>query len=152
MDYKIEVVTVPVSDVDQALEFYTRQAGFTLDVDYHPAAGFRVLQLTPPGSSCSVQVGTGLTDAAPGSARATFLAVTDIEAARRELTERGVKVSDARHKFPLDDWAGDWRPGPDPEHRGYATFADFADRDGNAWTIQEIGYHTDSPHRDEAAR
>ncbi|HSZ38977.1 MAG TPA: VOC family protein [Trebonia sp.] len=140
MEYKIEVVTVPVSDVDRALEFYTRQAGFAVDVDYHPADGFRVVQLTPPGSSCSVQLGTGLTDAAPGSARATFLAVTDIEAAWRELTERGVKVSDLRHKFPVANWAGDFRPGPDPERRDYATFADFTDPDGNTWTVQEIGY------------
>ena len=86
MDYKIEVVTVPVSDVDRAAAFYTQKAGFTLDVDYHPASDFRVVQLTPPGSACSVQIGIGLTDAPPGSARATYLAVTDIEATRRELT------------------------------------------------------------------
>jgi catechol 2,3-dioxygenase-like lactoylglutathione lyase family enzyme len=141
VEYKIEVVTVPVTDVDRALDFYTRQAGFALDVDYHPADGFRVVQLTPPGSSCAVQLGTGLTDAAPGSARAAYLVVTDIEAARRELTDRGVKVSDLRHKFPLDDWAGGFRPGPDPERRDYATFADFADPDGNTWTLQEIGHH-----------
>ena len=141
MDYQLQVVTVPVSDVDKALEFYTQQAGFALDVDYHPAAGFRVVQLTPPGSSCSVQIGTGLTDAAPGSARATFLAVTDIEAARTELAARGVKVTGLRHKFPLPDWEGGWQRGPDPEHRDYATFADFTDPDGNTWTIQEIGYH-----------
>ena len=104
MDYQIQVITVPVSDVDEALAFYTRQAGFTLDVDYHPAPGFRVVQLTPPGSACSVQIGAGLTDAAPGSARGTYLAVTDIEAARWELTGRGVKVSDIRHKSPIDDW------------------------------------------------
>jgi predicted enzyme related to lactoylglutathione lyase len=97
MDYRLEVVTLPVSDVDQACGFYA-QAGFALDVDYHPASHFRVVQLTPPGSACSVQIGAGLTDAAPGSARATYLAVTDIEAAHRELTERGVKVSDIRHK------------------------------------------------------
>ena len=83
MDYQIQVITVPVSDVDEALAFYTRQAGFTLDVDYHPAPGFRVVQLTPLGSACSVQIGVGLTDVAPGSARAAYLAVTDIEAARR---------------------------------------------------------------------
>src|SRR6516162_12960 len=104
MDYQIQVITVPVTDVDQAAAFYTQQAGFTLDVDYHPAPGFRVVQLTPPGSACSVQIGVRLTDAAPGSARATHMAVTDIEAARRELTERGVEVSDIRHKSPIDDW------------------------------------------------
>jgi len=140
MDYQIQVITVPVSDVDEALAFYTRQAGFTLDVDYHPAPGFRVVQLTPPGSACSVQIGVGLTDAAPGSARAAYLAVTDIEAARQELTGRGVKVSDIRHKSPIDGWTGGWQPGTDPERRDYASFADFADPDGNTWVLQEIGY------------
>ena len=140
MDAKIEVITIPVSDVDQALAFYTEQAGFGLDVDYHPVSEFRVVQLTPPGSACSVQVGTGLTDAAPGSVRATFLAVTDIEAARRELIARAVKVSEIRHKAPLDAWQGGWEPGTDPERRDYASFADFADPDGNTWVLQEIGY------------
>jgi catechol 2,3-dioxygenase-like lactoylglutathione lyase family enzyme len=140
MDYKIEVVTLAVSDVDKALEFYTRQAGFTLDVDYHPAGGFRVVQLTPPGSACSVQLGEGLTDAAPGSARAMYLAVADIEAARSELTARGVTVSDIRHKDPVDDWTGGWAPGPDPRRRDYASLADFADPDGNTWVLQEIGH------------
>ena len=140
MDYQIQVITVPVSDVDEALAFYTRQAGFTLDVDYHPAPGFRVVQLTPLGSACSVQIGVGLTDVAPGSARAAYLAVTDIEAARQQLTGRGVKVSDIRHKSPIDGWTGGWQPGTDPERRDYASFADFADPDGNTWVIQEIGY------------
>ena len=140
MDYQIQVITVPVSDVHQAAAFYTQQAGFILDVDYHPAPGFRVVQLTPPGSACPVQIGLGLTDAAPGSARATYLAVTDIEAARRALTGRGVKVSDIRHKAPIADWKGGWQPGPDPQRRDYASFADFADPDGNTWVLQEIGY------------
>jgi catechol 2,3-dioxygenase-like lactoylglutathione lyase family enzyme len=143
MEYQIEVVTVPVTDVDKALAFYTRQAGFTLDVDYHPAAGFRVVQLTPPESACSVQIGTGLTDAPPGSARATYLAVTDIEAAWQELAGRGVMVSGIRHKSPIDGWAGGWQPGSDPERRDYASFADFADfadPDGNTWVLQEIGH------------
>jgi catechol 2,3-dioxygenase-like lactoylglutathione lyase family enzyme len=140
LNYQIQVITVPVTDVDQAAAFYTQQAGFTLDVDYHPAPGFRVVQLTPPGSACSVQIGTGLTDAPPGSARATYLAVTDIEAARRDLTGRGVKVSDIRHKSPIDDWKGGWQPGPDPQRRDYASFADFADPDSNTWILQEIGH------------
>ena len=140
MDYELQVVTVPVSDVDQALAFYTQQAGFTLDVDYHPASGFRVVQLTPPGSACSVQIGTGLTDATPGSFRATFLAVTNIEAACRELGGRGVKVSGIRHKSPIDEWKGGWEPGADPQRRDYASFADFADPDGNTWTLQERAY------------
>jgi predicted enzyme related to lactoylglutathione lyase len=141
MHYRLEVVTLPVSDVGQACAFYTQQAGFALDVDYHPASGFRVVQLTPPGSACSVQVGAGLTDAVPGSVRASYLAVTDIEAAHRELTGRGVKVSDIRHKAPIDGWTGGWRPGPDPRRRDYASLADFADPDGNTWVLQEIGYH-----------
>ena len=140
MDYQIQVITVPVSDVDRAEAFYTQKAGFALDVDYHPAPGFRVVQLTPPGSACSVQIGAGLTDAAPGSARATFLAVTNIEAARRELIKRGVKVSGIRHKSPIDDWKGGFQPGPDSQRRDYASFAEFADPDGNTWVLQEIGY------------
>jgi catechol 2,3-dioxygenase-like lactoylglutathione lyase family enzyme len=140
MEYQIQVVTVPVTDVDQAAAFYTQQAGFALDVDYHPAGDFRVVQLTPPGSACSVQIGTGLTDAAPGSARGTYLAVTDIEAAWRELTGRGVKVSAIRHKAPVGDWKGGFAPGTDPDRRDYASFADFADPDGNTWVLQEIGY------------
>ena len=136
----LEVVSLPVTDVDRALAFYAERAGFTLDVDYHPADNFRVVQLTPPGSACSVQIGVGLTDAPPGSARATYMTVTDIEAAHRELTERGVTVSGIRHKSPIDDWKGGFQPGADPERRDYATFADFADPDGNTWVIQEIGY------------
>ena len=142
MDSKIEVITIPVSDVDQALGFYTQRAGFALDVDYHPADSFRVVQLTPPGSACSIQIGTGLTDAAPGSVRATYLAVTDIEAARDELTARGVMVSGIRHKSPTDDWKGGWQPGAHPERRDYASFADFADLDGNTWILQEIGHRS----------
>jgi catechol 2,3-dioxygenase-like lactoylglutathione lyase family enzyme len=140
MDYKIEVITLSVTDVDRALAFYTQQAGFALDVDYYPAASFRVVQLTPPGSACSVQIGAGLSDAPSGSARATCLAVTDIEAAHHELTRRGVKVSDIRHKAPVEDWKGGWEPGPDPQRRDYASVAGFADPDGNTWVFQEIGH------------
>jgi catechol 2,3-dioxygenase-like lactoylglutathione lyase family enzyme len=139
MNYEIQVVTIPVSDVDRALAFYKR-AGFDLDVDYGPASHFRVVQLTPPGSACSIQFGIGLTDAPPGSARASYLAVTDIEAARQELTGRGITVSAIRHKAPIDEWAGGWQPGADPKRRDYASFADFADPDGNTWVLQEIGY------------
>lgn len=124
MHYQIQVITLSVSDIDKAAAFYTQQASFSLDVDYHPASDFRVVQLTPPGSACSVQIGAGLTDAPPGSARATYLAVTDIEAAHQELTERGVTVSSIRHKSPIDDWKGGWQPGTDPERRDYASLAD----------------------------
>ncbi|RSN07804.1 glyoxalase [Streptomyces sp. WAC 01325] len=140
MDYQLQVVTLSVSDVDRALAFYTEKAGFTLDVDYHPTGAFRVVQLTPPGSGCSVQIGTRLTDAPAGTARSTYLAVTDLEAAHRELTERGVRVSDIRHKAPVDDWKGNWEPGLHPQRRDYASVADFADPDGNTWILQEIGY------------
>src|SRR5262249_39602260 len=140
MDYHIEVITLPVRDVDLAVRFYTERAGFMLDVDYRPNRQFRVVQLTPPGSSCSVQLGIGLTDAPPGSARTTYLVVTDIEAAHRELTERGLAVSSIRHKTSTDDWQGDYAPGVDPERRSYASFIDFADPDGNTWIVQERGF------------
>jgi predicted enzyme related to lactoylglutathione lyase len=135
------VITIPVTDVDGAMAFYTHRAGFVLDVDYHPTDGLRVVQLTPPGSACSVQIGVGLTDAAPGSAGPTYLAVTDVEAARRELTARGVEVSAIRRKSPIDGWTGAWQPGVDSDRRDYASLADFADPDGNTWVLQEIGFH-----------
>jgi uncharacterized membrane protein/predicted enzyme related to lactoylglutathione lyase len=140
MNYELEVLTLPVSDVDRALAFYTRQAGFLLDVDYHPASNLRVVQMTPPGSACSIQIGVGLTDATPGSSRATYLVVADIEAAHRELTDRGVQVSAIQHKSPIDDWQGDMQAGVDPQRRDYASLANFVDPDGNTWVIQEIGY------------
>ena len=140
MDFAIQVITLSVTDVDKAAAFYTQQAGFTLDVDYHPVSEFRVVQLTPPGSACSILLGTGLTDAEPGSARASYLAVTDIEAACRELSTRGVTVSPIRRKSPVADWKGGFQPGIDPERRDYASFADFADPDGNTWVLQEIGH------------
>ncbi|MBO0728716.1 MAG: VOC family protein [Acidimicrobiaceae bacterium] len=141
MDYRLEVLTLPVTDVDRAATFYTEGAGFVLDVDYHPTPEFRVVQLTPPGSACSIQIGVGLTSAKPGSARTTYLVVADIEAARQHLTERGVTVSPIRHKSPIDGWKGGWEPGPDPEHGDYASLADFADPDGNTWLVQEVGYY-----------
>ncbi|WP_328649481.1 VOC family protein [Amycolatopsis sp. NBC_00348] len=146
MDYRIEVVTLPVADVDRAIRFYTGQAGFALDVDYRPNDGFRVVQLTPPGSACSIQIGTGLTDTAPGSARAGYLVVADIEAAHRELAGRGVPVSEVRHKKSVD-WQGDFAPGADPRRRDYASFLDFADPDGNTWVVQERGFSAPSSNR-----
>lgn len=140
MEYHLEVVTLPVSDVDRAAAFYIHKARFTLDVVYQPSSDFRVVQLTPPGSACSIQIGTGLTEAPPGSTRSTYLAVTDIEAAQHELTRRGVDVGGIRHKAPIDGWTGGFAPGPDPERRNYASFADFTDPDGNIWVLQEIGY------------
>ena len=133
MDYKLELVLLPVSDVDRAKSFYTEKAGFNLDVDTSPTPDIRVVQMTPPGSACSITIGTGLTDAAPGSVRGTHLVVTDIVAAREELTGRGVEVSEVRHIE-----GGVWKPGPDPERRRYGSFADFADPDGNTWVLQEV--------------
>ena len=140
MKFSVEVITLPVSDVDRALRFYIDRVGFTLDVDYAPNDAFRVVQLTPPGSSCSIQIGEGLTDAAPGSVRNIYLVVTDLEAVRSHLLERGVEVSAIRHKVPIDLWDGGLAAGLDPEHRDYASLADFSDPDGNRWVLQERGY------------
>jgi catechol 2,3-dioxygenase-like lactoylglutathione lyase family enzyme len=133
MDYRLELVLIPVADVDRSKDFYTSQVGFNLDVDFSASEEFRVVQLTPPGSACSITIGKGLTDARPGSYRGTHLIVTDIEAARAELTGRGVEVSEIRHMEQ-----GGWVPGPDPERRDYASFADFSDPDGNSWVLQEV--------------
>lgn len=144
MNWAIEVLTLAVSDAGKALEFYTDRVGFTVDVDYHPRDGFRVIQLTPPGSACSIQLGTGLTDAPAGTARATYLAVTDVEAAHRELTSRGVPAGPLRHKANADAWQGEWAPGLAPDRRDYASAFDFADPDGNTWVVQEIGHRPSS--------
>jgi len=136
----VEVITLPVSDVDRALRFYVDRVGFTLDVDYAPNDSFRVVQLTPPGSSCSIQIRKGPTDAAAGSVRNIYLVVTDIEAVRNRLLERGVEVSAIRHKVPIKAWDGGFAAGLDPAHRDYASFADFPDPDGNRWVLQERGY------------
>ena len=135
MDYKLELVIVPVSDVDRAKTFYIEQAGFDLHVDHRAGDEFRVVQLTPPGSACSIAVGLGITSAAPGSVRGLHLMVTDIVAARDELLARRVDVSELRHIE-----AGVWSEGPHPERRDYNSFADFADPDGNTWLLQERGY------------
>jgi catechol 2,3-dioxygenase-like lactoylglutathione lyase family enzyme len=135
VDYKLELVLVPVSDVDRAKAFYTEKLGFHLDVDTSPMEHFRVVQMTPPGSACSITVGTGTTDAEPGSYRGTHLVVSDIAAAREELVARGVEVSEIRH---FDREKGEWQPGPDPEHARYNSFADFSDPDGNTWVLQEV--------------
>ena len=132
MDFKLELVLIPVSDVDRAKAFYMEKAGFDLEVDTPVGEGQRVVQLTPPGSACSIAVGIGITDAEPGSTRGTHLVVTDIEAARAELVERGVDVGEIRHFA-----SGTWNPGPDPEHHDYNSFADFSDPDGNTWLLQE---------------
>ncbi|HEX9343731.1 MAG TPA: VOC family protein [Actinomycetota bacterium] len=122
MDWKLELVALPVSDVDRAKRFYTEQAGFNADHDYTVSEEIRFVQLTPPGSACSIAIGTGLVDSPPGSVRGVQLVVQDIEAARAELAGRGVAVSEVQD-FP------------------WGRFVFFSDPDGNAWSVQQI------PHR-----
>jgi catechol 2,3-dioxygenase-like lactoylglutathione lyase family enzyme len=131
IDMKLEVVTVPVTDVDRAKRFY-QSLGWRLDADIAVGATFRVVQLTPRHSACSVAFGTGVTTGPPGSIQRLILAVDDIGAARDELVGRGIDVSEVFHL------AGGRVPGPDPEGRSYSTYAEFRDPDGNAWLLQEI--------------
>ena len=134
MDWKLELVAVPVSDVDRAKAFYTEQVGFTVDVDHQAGEEFRVVQLTPPGSACSITIGIGLTPSAPGTTQGLHLVVADIETARDELAGRGVDVSEVFHFGP-----GGQEPGPDPARADYGSFAQFSDPDGNGWLLQEVG-------------
>lgn len=133
MDYKLELVLIPVADVDRAKKFYLEQAGFASIVDTQVGEGKRVVQLSPPGSQCAIGFGTGLVSAAPGSAQGLHLVVSDILAARAELVERGVAVTEVRH---LE--SGTWVDGPHPERNNYESFADFSDPDGNVWILQEV--------------
>jgi catechol 2,3-dioxygenase-like lactoylglutathione lyase family enzyme len=119
MDWKLELVTVPVSDVDRAKAFYVDQVGFNADHDHKVSAELRFVQLTPPGSACSIALGTGLTDAPPGSVPNLQMVVGDVEAARAELVERGVPVSDV-------------------EHLPWGSFVFFQDPDGNSWSVQQL--------------
>ncbi len=131
MDWKLELVVVPVADVDRAKAFYLEQAGFNLDVD-HRAGDFRVVQLTPPGSACSITLMRN-TEAA-GSIQGLHLVVRDIDAARAELAGRGTDMSEAFHFA-----SGQQAPGPDPDRRDYGSFLSFSDPDGNGWLVQEVG-------------
>jgi catechol 2,3-dioxygenase-like lactoylglutathione lyase family enzyme len=140
VDMRLEVVVVPVSDVDRAKAFY-ESLGWRLDADVPGEGGFRVVQLTPPGSACSIIFGAEVTAAAPGSAEGLHLVVSDIEAARAELSERGVEVSEIFH-----DTGGVFHhagtaaraPGPAPDRQSYGSFVSFSDPDGNGWFVQEI--------------
>lgn len=132
MDYKLELILLPVSDVDRAKAFY-QALGFRLDVDHQAGDAFRVVQFTPPGSACSVSFGVGITDAEPGSIRGLHLVVEDIVAARHALLERGAPVSAIRHMTPEG-----WKDGVDPNRARFNSFADFNDPDGNGWVIQEV--------------
>jgi predicted enzyme related to lactoylglutathione lyase len=141
VDFKLEVVVVPVSDVDRAKAFYDA-LGWRLDADFAFANGFRIVQLTPPGSGCSIQFGRRLTPASPGSAEGLYLVVSDIEAARRDLADRGVEVGETFHEGAVGarfELGADGRlAGPAADHGTYGSFATFADPDGNRLLLQEI--------------
>jgi catechol 2,3-dioxygenase-like lactoylglutathione lyase family enzyme len=139
-DLKLEVVVLPVSDVDRTRRFY-ESLGWRLDADFTNGEDWHLVQMTPPGSPCSVMFGKGFTTAVPGSVQGTFLVVDDVEAARAELTGRGVDVSEVFHfDRSLLRVAGTKGrvPGPDPEGRSYFSFASFSDPDGNGWLLQQI--------------
>jgi predicted enzyme related to lactoylglutathione lyase len=129
MDWKLEVVVVPVSDVDRAKRFYSEQVGFNVDVDHQASETFRIVQLTPPGSGCSIVVGIGLGDMPPGSIKGLQLVVDDIDAAHAQLVERGVDVTPVRHMAD-----GQWVEGKGDR---WNAFVHFSDPDGNAWAVQE---------------
>jgi catechol 2,3-dioxygenase-like lactoylglutathione lyase family enzyme len=144
INMKFEIVVIPVSDVDRAKEFYGR-LGWRLDADFDNGSDFRVVQLTPPGSGCSVIFGKNVTAAVPGSAQGLYLIVSDLTAAREKLLGLGVTISEVFHNEGV--YAGRDEPylfgrlrigGPDPEHRSYRSFASFSDPDGNGWLFQEI--------------
>jgi catechol 2,3-dioxygenase-like lactoylglutathione lyase family enzyme len=132
IDMKLEVVTLPVSDVDRAKRFY-QSLGWRLDADFDFGDGVRGVQLTPPRSQCSIHFGTGITTAEPGSVQRLELVVSDIDAARDDLIGRGAEVSELFHRD-----GSRLVPGPDPEHHAYLTHASFSDPDGNGWLLQEV--------------
>jgi|HubBroStandDraft_6_1064221.scaffolds.fasta_scaffold332438_3 catechol 2,3-dioxygenase-like lactoylglutathione lyase family enzyme len=131
MDFKLELVIIPVTDVDRAKAFYLDQAGFRLDVDHRAGEDFRIVQLTPPGSACSVTLMRNLE--AAGSVQGLHLVVTDIDAARAELSGRGVDASEVFHFGPQGQ-----TPGPDPQRASYNSFVSFSDPDGNGFLLQEV--------------
>jgi catechol 2,3-dioxygenase-like lactoylglutathione lyase family enzyme len=132
VDYKLELVIIPVTDMDRAKSFYQDTAGFRLDVDHRAGEDFRIIQLTPPGSACSVTLMRN--PAAAGSVQGLHLVVTDIDQAHAELTGRGVPATEVFH-FEQ----GGQVPGPDPARQSYNSFLSFADPDGNGWMVQEVG-------------
>lgn len=140
MDMKLEVVVIPVSDVDRAKDFYKR-LGWRLDADFPGDGGFRIVQMTPPGSGASVSFGSHITDAVPGSSQGMVLVVEDVVAARQELVEAGIDVSEVFHDAGgifHHDGTNARLPGPDPERKSYASWASFNDPDGNGFLMQEI--------------
>jgi catechol 2,3-dioxygenase-like lactoylglutathione lyase family enzyme len=134
VDLKLEVVVIPVSDVDHAKRFY-EGLGWRLDADFIAGDNWRGVQFTPPGSPCSIHFGKGITTAAPGSSKNLYLVVSDMEAARAELNDRGANVSAAFH---FNDFGEPPTPGPDPKGASYRTYATFSDPDGNSWLLQEV--------------
>ena len=132
-EMRLESISLPVSDVDRAKEFYA-SLGWREDADFDVSEDFRVVQFTPPGSGCSIAFGRGIIKAEPGSIERLEMAVYDIEATREDLMRRGVEVSELFHSFPGEEPG----PGPDPQGRSYATYATFEDPDGNGWLLQEI--------------
>jgi catechol 2,3-dioxygenase-like lactoylglutathione lyase family enzyme len=144
MDLRLEVVVLPVTDVDKAKQFYETGLACRLDADVSPTEGYRVVQVTPPGSACSIIFGDGVTSARPGTGGSLMLVVDDIAAVRDELVSRGVDVSEIFHAAGGGYGAGfhpgtqGRAPGPDPQGLSYATFASFSDPDGNSWLLQEI--------------
>ena len=146
MNLKLEAIVVPVSDVDRAKKFYERTLGFRVDVDHRAAsyekalgfrrrgeASYRIVQLTPPGSECSIQIGEGITHGLPGTYQGLYLITSDIEATRAQLVKRGVDVSEPFHFGPDGQ-----TPGVDPQRGDYNSFVSFSDPDGNGWLIQEV--------------
>ena len=139
VDLKVEVVVIPVADVERAKRFYVG-LGFRLDADFAYGDEWRLVQLTPPGSPCSIMIGTGFTPAVPGSVQGTFLVVDDLDAARTRLIGHGVEVSEAFHfeSDLLNAGGKGHTPGRDPKGRSYFSFASFNDPDGNGWLLQEV--------------
>ena len=134
MDWRLELVQVPVSDVDRAKRFYTEQVGFVVDHDHQVSDELRFVQLTPTGSACSIAMGTGVGDMEPGSQRGLQMVVADVHAARAELVERGAEVGDFQHFGP----DGAPQPGLHPQRADYGTYLFLTDPDGNGWAVQEV--------------
>jgi catechol 2,3-dioxygenase-like lactoylglutathione lyase family enzyme len=145
MDWKLEVVLLPVADVDRAREFYEERVGFHLDVDHRAGDSFRVVQLTPHGSGCSISFGVGVADGEPGSVKGLHLVVDDIERAHSELASRGVETSGIQH---FEE--GRPTPGPHPERADFGSYIFFADPDGNSWAVQEVRHG--NPERSSSER
>lgn len=132
MDWKLEVIVVPVSDVDRSKKFYTEQLGFNVDVD-HRDGDFRIVQMTPPGSACSITIGSNINPSEPGTLGGLQITVTDIEEAHRHLTAHGVEAGEIQHFVH-----GQPMPGPDPDRAPFNSFIFFADPDGNRWAVQQL--------------